>query len=348
MWQPDEAETLTQPGLVMGTVGYMSPEQVRGEPVRAPSDIFALGAVLYEMVAGRRAFGGGTAQDTLSAILRDDPRICPASARRFPATSLALSRIASRKTQRAFPVGPRSRIRVENRGERRIQLAGRVRSDRLDRRAAVHQREPRSRPRVLERRRHRNDHQPPDAFGGAAGHAAQYRFPLQGTDIDPQAAGREVGARVVLTGRILQRGDTLVVGAELIDVARESQLWGERFTRNPADIFSIEEELASKISESLRGTLTRDDRQRLTRRSTKDSEAYRFYLRGRHAYNRRTPASLQQSCVISHKPSNGIRIRVGVLRAVRFVLSAQLHRRDASKGGLAEVSGGRHSCRGDR
>jgi eukaryotic-like serine/threonine-protein kinase len=79
--QPDEAVTMTQPALVMGTVGYMSPEQLRGEPVRAPSDIFALGAVLYEMLAGRRAFGGDTAQDALSAILRDDPPdlpgICP-------------------------------------------------------------------------------------------------------------------------------------------------------------------------------------------------------------------------------------------------------------------------------
>ena len=106
--------------------------------------------------------------------------------------------------------------------------------------------------------------------------------------------GQELGARVVLTGRILQRGDTLVVGAELTDVAQQSQLWGERFTRKLADIFSIEEEIAGKISDSLRGRLRGDDRKRLARRSTEDSEAYRLYLRGRHAHYRRTPASLQQ------------------------------------------------------
>ena len=63
----------TEPGIVMGTVGYMSPEQVRGEPVDHRSDIFSFGAVLYEMLSGHRAFGGRSAADTLSAILKEDP-----------------------------------------------------------------------------------------------------------------------------------------------------------------------------------------------------------------------------------------------------------------------------------
>jgi serine/threonine protein kinase/Tol biopolymer transport system component len=63
----------TTPGTVMGTVGYMSPEQVRGEPVDHRTDIFALGAILYEMLTGRRAFQGRTAADTMTAVLREDP-----------------------------------------------------------------------------------------------------------------------------------------------------------------------------------------------------------------------------------------------------------------------------------
>ncbi len=63
----------TQPGVVMGTLSYMSPEQVRGRPTDSRSDIFSFGAVLYEMLAGRRAFAGDTAADTMSAILREDP-----------------------------------------------------------------------------------------------------------------------------------------------------------------------------------------------------------------------------------------------------------------------------------
>jgi Tol biopolymer transport system component/predicted Ser/Thr protein kinase len=67
------ADPLSGPGAIMGTVGYMAPEQIRGDPVDARTDLFAFGAVLYEMLAGRRAFEGSTAADISSAILREDP-----------------------------------------------------------------------------------------------------------------------------------------------------------------------------------------------------------------------------------------------------------------------------------
>src|SRR6185295_12554443 len=77
---PDEALTRaataafdTMPGVVMGTVGYMSPEQVKGQPVDARSDLFSFGAILYEMLTGRRAFSGASAAEVSSAILRDPP-----------------------------------------------------------------------------------------------------------------------------------------------------------------------------------------------------------------------------------------------------------------------------------
>ncbi|HYX21876.1 MAG TPA: protein kinase, partial [Thermoanaerobaculia bacterium] len=65
--------TATEPGVVMGTIGYMSPEQVKGKPADARSDIFALGAILYEMLAGQRAFRGDSAGETMAAILKEDP-----------------------------------------------------------------------------------------------------------------------------------------------------------------------------------------------------------------------------------------------------------------------------------
>ena len=71
---------LSQPGTVLGTVGYMSPEQVRGEPADARSDIFSFGAVLYEMIAGKRAFQAGSSVETMNAILRDEPPDLPADA----------------------------------------------------------------------------------------------------------------------------------------------------------------------------------------------------------------------------------------------------------------------------
>jgi eukaryotic-like serine/threonine-protein kinase len=83
----------TRAGLVLGTLGYLSPEQARGEPVDARSDIFSLGCVLYEAVAGRRAFGGRTSQDLIAAVLKDDP---PDVASIRPEVPPALSRVVQR------------------------------------------------------------------------------------------------------------------------------------------------------------------------------------------------------------------------------------------------------------
>ena len=82
----------TEPAIVLGTVAYMSPEQAKGEPADQRSDIFALGCVLYEMLSGRRAFGGGTTPETLAAILRDDPADLAGSGDRFPTSIETLVR----------------------------------------------------------------------------------------------------------------------------------------------------------------------------------------------------------------------------------------------------------------
>ena len=100
--------------------------------------------------------------------------------------------------------------------------------------------------------------------------------------------------RVVLTGRVIHRGESLVVGTELVDVVEGSQIWGERYNRRLSDIFTLEEEIATQISESLRMTLTREDKQRLAKRFTDDSEAYQLYLRGRHHWAKRTPDGMQK------------------------------------------------------
>ena len=83
----------TVPGMILGTIGYMSPEQVRGGVADHRSDVFALGAVLYEMLSGRRAFQGDTAADVMSAILKEDPPDLPVAERHIPP---ALARIVGR------------------------------------------------------------------------------------------------------------------------------------------------------------------------------------------------------------------------------------------------------------
>jgi tetratricopeptide (TPR) repeat protein len=106
--------------------------------------------------------------------------------------------------------------------------------------------------------------------------------------MDPQQIGRELGVRAVLTGRVLHFGERLVVNAELIDVANESQLWGEQYNRKPADVFEVQEEISNEISKKLLLKLSGEEKKRLTKRHTHNTEAYRHYLKGRFYWNKRT------------------------------------------------------------
>jgi len=113
-------------------------------------------------------------------------------------------------------------------------------------------------------------------------------FRYKGRALDPQAIGRELNVRAVITGRIVQSRGSLRIGAELVDVATGSQLWGAQYNRQPGDIFVIQDEISNEISDKLRLQLTRAEKKRLTRRHTENPEAYGLYLKGRHHWNKWT------------------------------------------------------------
>jgi len=119
-------------------------------------------------------------------------------------------------------------------------------------------------------------------------------FRYKSAQLDPQEIGRELGVRAVLTGRVLHFGERLVVNAELIDVANESQLWGEQYNRKPADIFEVQEEISREISQKLLLKLSGDEKKRLSKRHTHDTEAYRHYLKGRFHWNKRTEENFRK------------------------------------------------------
>ncbi|HYP53625.1 MAG TPA: hypothetical protein VEQ42_08795, partial [Pyrinomonadaceae bacterium] len=126
-------------------------------------------------------------------------------------------------------------------------------------------------------------------------------FRYKGRAADPQDVGRELGVRAVLTGRVVQVGDSLVVKTELVDVAHESQLWGEQYRRKLTDIFALQEEISQEISEKLRLKLSGDERRRLKKRFTESAEAYRLYLKGRYYMNKRTTAWIKKGVGFFHK-----------------------------------------------
>ena len=120
-------------------------------------------------------------------------------------------------------------------------------------------------------------------------------FRYKGKEVEPQEAGQTLGVRAVLVGRVLQISDSLIVRTELVDVAKGWQLWGEQYNRKMADILTLQEEIATDISEKLRIRLTGKEKERLAKRYTDDSEAYRLYLKGRYYWNKYTKEALTKA-----------------------------------------------------
>lgn len=119
-------------------------------------------------------------------------------------------------------------------------------------------------------------------------------FRFKGRESDPQKVGKELGVTAVMTGRMLQRGDELLVTVELVNVADGTQLWGEQYNRRSSDLATVQQQIARDISEHLRLKLSGREQQ-LNKGGTNDTEAYQSYLRGRYFWNKRTADGLRKA-----------------------------------------------------
>ncbi|MFY9608030.1 MAG: alpha/beta fold hydrolase [Blastocatellia bacterium] len=119
-------------------------------------------------------------------------------------------------------------------------------------------------------------------------------FRYKGQEVSLQQVGRDLNVRAIVSGRVLQLGDNLVLGVELVSVADGSQLWGEQYKRKLSDVFAMQEEIAREISGKLRLRLTRAQKKRLTKRHTENAEAYQLYLKGRYFWNQRSVEGLHK------------------------------------------------------
>jgi TolB-like protein/tetratricopeptide (TPR) repeat protein len=117
-------------------------------------------------------------------------------------------------------------------------------------------------------------------------------FRYKGVSNDPQKAGKELGVEAVLTGRVLQRGDTLVVGAELVNVADNTQFWGAKYSRKLSEIPALQGDMARDITERLRWRLSGEQKELLAKRQTQNSEAYQLYVKGRYYFFKNTLESM--------------------------------------------------------
>jgi eukaryotic-like serine/threonine-protein kinase len=319
---------LTSPGTALGTVAYMSPEQVRAKELDGRTDLFSFGIVLYEMATGRLPFQGRSSGLITEAILNRDP---VAPIRVNPDIAPALQEVIRRALEKD------RNLRYQHASDLRVELQ-RLRRDIESTRGAAEQESGSAltsttgcfpstgkhgarsssvqtaglRPQrvskiidslaVLPFENISGDPEHEYLSDGITGSlinalaaipklrvmARSTVFRYKGREIDPQSVGRELNVRAVLTGRMMQSRGSLRIGAELADVVTGSQLWGAQYDRKSGDIFAVQDEISNEISEKLRLQLTRAEKKRLTKRHTEDAEAYRLYLKGRHHWNKWT------------------------------------------------------------
>jgi serine/threonine-protein kinase len=315
---------LTSHDSTPGTVIYMSPEQVRGEAIDGRTDIFSLGVVLYEMATAKLPFQGATSGLIYDAILNLGPRPptyhnreVPPELERIILKTLEKDRDHRYQNARDLVVdlkrlkrdadAPLGRSAGAPREWKRTAAitAGAFFLVALG--AALFRFLPSAPPSIaidsLAVLPFENTGSDPEIDYLSEGIAEtlinrlspipEIRVMARSTafryrGLDPLQAGRDMKVGAVVTGRLVQQGDKLNVQAELVDVANGTQIWGDQYNRELADIVAVQNEIAQSISRALALTLRGDE-------VTSDSEAYRAYWKGRFHWNRRTSADLKQA-----------------------------------------------------
>jgi serine/threonine protein kinase/tetratricopeptide (TPR) repeat protein len=358
----------SQSGIVLGTVGYMSPEQAQGKhkQIDHRSDIFSFGCLLYEALTKHRAFEGTDTIDTLNKIIREpvtpitdlNPsapsdllrivRRCLAKdpderyqtvkdvaielkelRRELKATGIETTTAPDRNDtksdsdnqSRAIQSGgtTESLTSPSTRGSSAEYLVGGIKQHRVailivsllfvagivtviaylrpKKEVAIDSIA------VLPFVNQNNDENIDWMADGltesiindlaqlpnlkVAPRSAVFRY--KGKETDPVKAGTELGVRTALMGRLSQRGDDLLVSAELIDVRENKQLWGAQYTRKLSDLLAVQTDVAKAISANLRPTLSGTDADKIKKRYTQNAEAYQLYLKGRYFWLKFTP-----------------------------------------------------------
>jgi len=367
----------TNPGVVMGTVNYMSPEQARGNPTDARTDIWSLGVVLFEMLARKVPFSGDTTSHTIVSILEKEPLVLenvPAELQRIVRKALTKDLDMRYQSARDLLIdlknlrrdldiqGELERSMIPNREATtatvddkatQVYASGSLATHGGPAAAATQQPASASSLEyaVIQAKSHKlltsivalvllagvltagyfafvsrssskgqinsiavlpfqNNSGNPDSEYLSDGLTESLIYRLsqlpnlkvsptssvlryKGKEIDPQKVASELGVSAVMSGRMLQRGDNLMISVELIDASNNKLIWGEQYERKMADLMTTQREIAAAITEKLQLKLSGDAATGVTKKYTNSNEAYQLYLKGRFNWNKRTSEGLQ-------------------------------------------------------
>ena len=365
----------TGEGVIIGTAFYMSPEQAKGALIDARTDLWSLGAVLYEMITRHVPFAGESPAETISLILQREPAPLGRYANgvsgeleRIVSKALTKKREARYQTARDFLIDLRNLklklevdAEIDRTGTPEVHAAPSLASGQSAP-ATVSQSVEATSPAgahgassaeyiVSGIKRHRlaavlgllvlvagavglglylharntaavaidsiavlpfeNKSTEPDADYLSDGLAESLLYRLsqlpnlkvspsssvvryKGKEIDPVKIGKELGVSAVLSGRIVRRGDSLKISAELVDVRNNTLLWGEQYDRKMSDLLQTQREIAQEIVEKLK-TKVSGGETGLAKRYTENNEAYQLYLKGRFYWNKRTGEALEKA-----------------------------------------------------
>ena len=321
----------TRAGEVLGTIHYMSPEQARGLETDARTDVWSLGVVLYELLAGRSTFEGRTSSDVIVAILKNEPPPVTAYVRDAPPELGRIVTKALRKDREE---------RYQDVKDLALDLKSLKRGldfdAELSRHSGAHPeltvapgaRHGRQRAAMLvaaavaaaalvyaiysgvfvQLARKNIDSVAVLPFTNESGDpnheylsdgitdslinslsqlsgvkviARSSSFVYKGKTVDLQEVARALGVKAIVTGRVAQRGDNLVISVELVDTEDRTQMWGEQYNRKATDLLQVQAGISGDVAEKLRRRLSATERARLTSSETTNQQAYELALQGR-------------------------------------------------------------------
>lgn len=331
--QSTESVDLTKTGAVIGTLSYMSPEQARGKELDSRSDIFSFGTVLYEMTTGTLPFQGSNNVEILEAILTKQPLSVKNKNPNAPIQLQHIISKALEK-DRDIRYQSVTEIKADLKGFKHEMDSSHISAITTSRRqfivsyplllsilviimlgigiafyrynvrhSAIHSIAvlPFLNANANPENEYLSDGITESIINGLS-QVPQLQvmargtvFTYKGKYLDPRKVGRDLNVEAVVTGSILQKGETLVVQADLVRVKDGIQLWGNRYDREFVSILSLQSDISKEISEQLRFKLTGEQKKRVEKHYTESVEAYQLYLKGRYFWNKRTEDGLRQA-----------------------------------------------------